>query len=101
MSENEKLEQAADKAADKPAKAEKKKDAKPADKKPGGFARIGKWFKELRSELKKVQWPTRKQTVNNTIIVILCCIVVGIFIWLFDLLAGSVISALLDLFGKG
>ena len=39
MSENEKLE------LPKPAKAEKKKDAK-ADKKPGVFARIGKWFKE-------------------------------------------------------
>ena len=99
MSEHEKLEQTAEKAAPapaKPAKADKKKEAK-----PGFFSRIGKWFKELRSELKKVQWPTRKQTVNNTIIVILCCIVVGIFIWLFDLLAGSVISALLDLFGKG
>ena len=103
MSEHEKLEQAAESTAPaKPAKADKKKESKP-DKsaKPGFFARIGKWFKELRSELKKVQWPTRKQTVNNTIIVILCCIVVGIFIWLFDLLAGSVISALLDLFGKG
>ena len=105
MSENEKLERAADNAApapEKPAKADKKKAPK-AEKKagPGFFGRIGKWFKELRSELKKVQWPTRKQTVNNTIIVILCCIVVGIFIWLFDLLAGSVISALLDLFGKG
>ena len=94
MSENEKLEQT------KPAKSEKKKDAK-ADKKPGFFARIGKWFKELKSELKKVQWPTRKQTINNTLIVIGCCIVVGVFIGLFDLLAGSVISALLDLFGKG
>ena len=94
MSENEKLEQT------KPAKAEKKKDAK-ADKKPGFFARIGKWFKELKSELKKVQWPTKKQTINNTVIVILCCIVVGICIWVFDALAGSVIRALLDLFGKG
>ena len=92
MAENEKVEQA----------AQAKKDKKPEkNSKPGFFSRIGKWFKELRSELKKVQWPTRKQTVNNTIIVILCCIVVGIFIWLFDLLAGSVISALLDLFGKG
>ena len=103
MSEHEKLEQAAESTAPaKPAKADKKKESKP-DKsaKPGFFARIGKWFKELRSELKKVQWPTRKQTVNNTIIVIVCCIVVGICIWLFDLLAGSVISALLDLFGKG
>lgn len=94
MSENEKLEQT------KPAKSEKKKDVK-ADKKPGFFARIGKWFKELKSELKKVQWPTRKQTVNNTVIVIICCIIVGICIWLFDALAGAVITALLDLFGKG
>ena len=103
MSEHEKLEQAAESTAPaKPAKADKKKESKP-DKsaKPGFFARIGKWFKELRSELKKVQWPTRKQTINNTIIVIVCCIIVGIFIGLFDLLAGSVISALLNLFGKG
>ena len=104
MSENEKLEQAADTAADKPAKTEKtekKKDAKPAEKKPGVFARIGKWFKDMKGELKKVQWPTGKQTLNNTVIVIVCCIIVGIFIWLFDALAGAVITALLDLFGKG
>ena len=103
MSENEKLEQAApDSAAPaKPAKTEKKKDAKPEKKKPGVFARIGKWFKEMKSELKKVQWPTGKQTINNTVIVIICCIFVGICIWIFDALAGSVIRALLDLFGKG
>ena len=96
MSENEKLEQAADKAADKPAKAEKKKDAKPADKKPGVFARIGKWFKDMKGELKKVQWPTRKQTINNTVIVIVCVVLVGIFIWIFDYLAGNAIRMLLD-----
>ena len=101
MSENEKLEQAAGTPADKPAKTDKKKDAKPADKKPGFFARVGKWFKDMKGELKKVQWPTRKQTVNNTVIVIVCCIIVGICIWLFDALAGAVITALLDLFGKG
>ena len=91
MSENEKLEQAADQAADKPAKTDKKKDVKADKKKPGVFARIGKWFKDMKSELKKVQWPTR----------IICCIIVGICIWLFDALAGAVITALLDLFGKG
>ena len=52
-------------------------------------------------KLEQVQWPTRKQTVNNTVIVIICCIIVGICIWLFDALAGAVITALLDLFGKG
>ena len=97
MSENEKLEQAADQAADKPAKTDKKKDVKADKKKPGVFARIGKWFKDMRSELKKVQWPTRKQTVNNTLIVIACVIVVGIFIWLFDAVAGGLIQALFHL----
>ena len=97
MAENEKLEQAGQAGSDKA-----KKDKKPEKKsKPGFFARIGKWLKDMKSELKKVQWPTRKQTINNTLIVIGCCIVVGVFIGLFDLLAGSVISALLDLFGKG
>ena len=98
MSENEKLEQAADQAADKPAKTDKKKDAKADKKKPGVFARIGKWFKDMRSELKKVQWPSFKQTMNNTGIVILCVIVVGIFIWLFDAVAGALIEFLLGLF---
>ena len=66
--------------------------------KTGIFARIAKWMRELKSELKKVQWPTTKQTVNNTIIVIVCVIIVGIFIWVFDALASGVIGAILALF---
>ena len=95
MSENEKLQQTS--KEDKAAKS--KKDAKKS--KPRVFARIGKWFKDMKAELKKVVWPTGKQTVNNTVVVIVCCIVVGICIWVFDALAGGVISALLALFGKG
>ena len=78
-----------------PAKEEKK----PAKKsKPGIFARIGKWLRELKSELKKVQWPTTKQTVNSTIIVIACVIVVGVVIGLFDYLAGGLYNAIENLF---
>ncbi|MBE6955918.1 MAG: preprotein translocase subunit SecE [Ruminococcaceae bacterium] len=62
------------------------------------FSRIAKWLRELKSELKKVQWPTAKQTVNNTIIVIACVIVVGVLICVFDALANLVIDALLGLF---
>ena len=71
-----------------------KKDKK-SEKKPGFFARVGKWFRDMKSELKKVQWPTRKQTINNTLIVIACVIVVGIFIGLFDLVAQEGIRLLL------
>ena len=66
--------------------------------KPGFFARIGKWLRELKSELKKVQWPTGKQTVNNTVIVIACVIIVGMFIWIFDALASGIIGAIMTLF---
>ena len=66
--------------------------------KPGFFARAGKWFRDMRSELKKVQWPTRKQTINNTLIVIACVVVVGIFIALFDFVAGEAIRLLIGAF---
>ena len=92
MPENEKLEQ----GTAKPEKA--KKDKKDKKSKPGAFARMGKWLREMKAELKKVQWPTRKQTFNNTVVVIVCCIVVGVCIGVFDWLAQSVIGALLDLF---
>ena len=96
MAENEKLEQTTKAASDK---AEKAKKDKKSDKKskPGFFARIGRWFRELKVELKKVVWPTGKQTANNTLIVIACVIVVGVFIWIFDYIAGSAIDVLLTL----
>ena len=79
-------------------KAVQAKKEKNPDKKPGFFARIGKWFRDMKSELKKVQWPTKKQTINNTLIVIACVIVVGIFITLFDFVAGEAIKLLIGAF---
>ena len=60
---------------------------------------ICRYFRELRSELKKVVWPTPKQVVKNTLIVLACVLIVGVFIWVFDFIAREVISALLKLFG--
>ena len=37
-------------------------------KKLGFFKRIGKWFREMKSELTKVMWPTKKTVVNNTLV---------------------------------
>ena len=59
------------------------------------FGGICRYFRELRSELKKVVWPTAPQVVKNTIIVAACVLVVGIFIWLFDLVAQVGIDALI------
>ena len=98
MADNEKLEQANAAEAAAPAKKEKS-DKKPEKKsKPGLFTRIKQWCKETKAELKKVQWPTWKQTVNNTLIVLAFCVVVGLCIFLFDKLAGGLLSALTNLF---
>ncbi len=64
------------------------------------FGGIARYFRELRSELKKVTWPTAKQVVKNTLIVAACVLVVGVFIWMFDLVAGLGIDALLNAFNK-
>ncbi|MBQ6831793.1 MAG: preprotein translocase subunit SecE [Oscillospiraceae bacterium] len=59
------------------------------------FGAIARYFRELRSELKKVVWPTPQQVLRNTLIVLACVIVVGVFIWMFDFVAGEGISALI------
>ena len=79
--------------------AEKKQADKPVKvKKPSIFSRIGKWFRELKSEIHKIVWPTRKQTVNNSIVVIAAILVVGVFIWILDAIFNFGIQALLQNF---
>ncbi len=105
MSEHENMEQEVTEieTVKKPAKADASKTdlkkAKPAEKKKQGN-RVARYFREMKSELKKVVWPTRKQTFNNTGIVIVCVIIVGVFVWIFDGVAGQLIRALLSLFGS-
>ena len=62
------------------------------------FGKVAKYFRELRSELKKVVWPTPKQVLKNALVVLACVLVVGIFIWLFDFVAQFVIDALISVF---
>ena len=58
---------------------------------------IRRYFRELRSELKKVVWPTPQQVLKNTLIVLACVVVVGVFIWLFDVVGDLIIKALISL----
>ncbi|MBR2047711.1 MAG: preprotein translocase subunit SecE, partial [Oscillospiraceae bacterium] len=56
-----------------------------------------KFFRELRSELKKVVWPTMEQVLKNALVVACCVLVVGAFIWLFDYVAQVGINGLISL----
>ena len=72
------------------------------NKKPNFFVRTGrrfsKWFREMKSELKKVVWPSGKQLVNNTLVVLVSVLIVGVIVCLFDMLAGVGIDLLSNLF---
>jgi preprotein translocase subunit SecE len=46
--------------------------------------RIRRFIDESWSELKKVTWPTREQSLNLTLLVFLVSLVVGVFISVFD-----------------
>ena len=58
----------------------------------------GRWFREMRSELKKVVWPTPEKVAKNTGTVILYSVVFGACIWIFDGVAALFIKTLLNLF---
>lgn len=59
----------------------------------------GAWFREMKSELKKVVWPDRKTVIANTGTVLLCSLVIGACIWIFDGVAVTVVQIILDVFG--
>ncbi len=72
---------------------------KKEDKKPGLFKRIAKWFREMKSELKKVIWPTPKQLMKNSGVSLVVMIASAAVIWGFDQLAQALVRALLTLAG--
>ena len=71
------------------------------NKKQNWFVRtwgaVCRYFRELKSELKKVVWSTPKQVLKNTLIVVACVLVIGVFIWVFDFVAQTLITGLIDL----
>ena len=84
----EKTEQANPKAPTK-----KKKRAK-------GSNRFIRWFREMRSELKKVVWPTPKQILNNTIVSLSVMVAAAVVIWAIDQAGGQIFQAIRLLGGR-
>lgn len=86
--------------SDKPKNSGKPLPAKPTapgkEKKPLR-QRIAKWFRELRSEVKKITWPTFREVVKNTMVTLALVAVLGVIIWVADLGLDSLRNYLLSL----
>ena len=89
--------------------ANEEKKAAPAQAKAGAVKRtdeklpftkrVAKWFREMRSELKKVVWPTSKQVGKNTLVALVMMALAAVVLGGFDWLAGAAVNALITLVG--
>ena len=61
--------------------------------------RITQWFRDMKSELKKVVWPTRQQIIKNTTVVMVLTVASSVVLWAFDFVASHGVEALIKLVG--
>ena len=64
------------------------------------FGRIGKFFRDTKSEMKKVVWPNKKQIINNTLVVLVVVLLSAVVIFILDAVFGFGLSTVLDLLAK-
>ena len=58
---------------------------------------IVEFFRETRREIAKVTWPTQKETVMTTVMIVAMALLAGIFFFFVDSILGFVISKILGM----
>ncbi len=71
------------------------KDSTNAKQKGGN--KIVKYFRDLKSEIKKVVWPSRSQVINNTGVVLVLCVICGVVLAGIDFGLSQLVELLLDI----
>ncbi len=66
-------------------------------KKKPFFARLKSYFIETKSELKKVTWPSKDQMKQNTLVIIVFLILIGLFLFVFDIAFSGLFSLLTNI----
>jgi preprotein translocase subunit SecE len=60
------------------------------------MTKVGKFFGQVKSELKKVAWPSRQELVSSTLVVLFSTFLLAIFIGVCDLVLSRVINFLIS-----
>lgn len=61
----------------------------------GFFEGIKKYLREVRAELRKVNWPNKKELISYTTVVLVTVFGVAVFIGLVDFLFSTLIAPLI------
>lgn len=84
------------KAGKKAEKKPEKKVEKKAEKKPGIFRRLLNYLGDVRSEMRRVVWPSKEELKSYSVAIIAMLIVFGVIIWLVD---SGIVAALVGYTG--
>ncbi|MGI6031724.1 MAG: preprotein translocase subunit SecE [Eubacteriales bacterium] len=60
-----------------------------AKEKLGMFQRMKKFFRDFKSEMKKVTWSSKEQVLHNTWVVLVVILAMGVVVWALDWLFGT------------
>ena len=55
-----------------------------------GISSLTQYIKDSRTELKKVTWPTRKETINHTLLVVAFSLAVAVFLGIADYILSEI-----------
>ncbi len=58
--------------------------------------KIFQFFREVRTELKKVTWPSRKETMGSTSIVLILVLIIALYLGLVDLGLSRIVRLLMS-----
>ena len=56
--------------------------------------RLWEFAGDARTEVRKVVWPTRQETIQTTLVVIVMVLILGIILWLFDMMLMGILRQL-------
>ncbi|MEW6540951.1 MAG: preprotein translocase subunit SecE [Bacillota bacterium] len=78
-------------------KKDSKKEAPAVKKKPreGLVKASRRYFEGVWHELKKVHWPTRREVIIYTGVVLVAVLLVGVLLWIFDLILSQILGRLI------
>jgi len=62
---------------------------------PRKFRELKSFFAEVKSELKKVTWPSKQEVYNTTVVVILTTVFFGFYLYGLDLVMSQVFTRIL------
>ena len=58
--------------------------------------KVAEFLQQVKAELQKVTWPTRKETYGSTMVVIVLVLMVAVFLWVVDSALSAMIQTLLN-----